>query len=135
MLTNNTATPISHFRAWRAQKAFPHSAAIVMLVDLPRWTPGKTGWDFWQKVLCHKPATVGECIVLGKKFGYTAYECQRHLAWLYTWGGDQVEIGGLRYTHMVPVATAPAGTSVPTAPALAPALAPKAKAKAKVAVA
>ena len=105
MYTKNiTANPIAHTAAWRSHKAFPLTATIELLTTTPRWRPGGRGADFWAKVLCHKPATVGECIAAAKPFGYTPGRVQSFLRYLYTWG-DQVKIGGQQYTAVVPVAT------------------------------
>jgi hypothetical protein len=122
----NVANPISHFRAWRLQKNFPLDAQIEMLVNVPRWSPGGQGHDFWHRALSKLPkgGTVAQAIALGKAIGLTAGEVQQHLRWLYTWG-DQVQIGGHTYIPVVPAPAVPAQADV-TAPA-APAPAPKAK--------
>jgi hypothetical protein len=101
---NITANPVPHTAAWRAHKAFPLGATITMLTNTPRWRPGSRGADFYAKVLSQGPATVGDAIVLGKKFGYSPGRVQSFLRFLYTWG-DQVEIDGQRYVAVVPVAT------------------------------
>jgi hypothetical protein len=99
---NVTANPIQHTSAWRAHKPFPLTASIKMLVTVPRWRPGSRGADFHAKVLSQNPATVADAIALGAKVGIKAGQVQSFLRFLYTWG-DQVEIGGHRYTATVPV--------------------------------
>ena len=101
---NITANPVQHTSAWRAHKAFPVSATIKMLVSVPRWRPGSRGADFHAKVLSQNPATVADAITLGKAVGIRAGQVQSFLRYLYTWG-DQVEIGGVRYTAVVKVVT------------------------------
>jgi hypothetical protein len=101
---NITANPVPHTAAWRAHKAFPVGASIHMLVTVPRWRPGSRGADFYAKVLSQSPATVGDAIAMGAKFGYSAGRVQSFLRFLYTWG-DQIEIDGKRYVAVVPVST------------------------------
>jgi len=98
--------PVSHFTAWRAQKSYPLTAEVKVLVNVPRWRPSGLGYDFWEKVLGpltnngEKPTTVGACVALGKEKGIKAGMVQSHLKWFYTWG-DQCEINGQRYKATV----------------------------------
>ena len=100
------ANPVSHFAAWRAQKSYPLTATVRVLVNVPRWRPSGLGYDFWVKVLGpltqngQVETTVQACVDAGKAAGIKAGMVQSHLKWFYTWG-DQCEINGQRYIPTV----------------------------------
>lgn len=113
-----TSTPGGHVTAWRAQPNFPLSASFRLISATNPWR-AKRSAVFFDKVLAANPAptTIGQVLAAAEKLGYKPGESQRHLRWLYTWGGSYIEVGGKVFTPPTVAAPAPK------------AKAPKAKAK------
>jgi hypothetical protein len=117
-----SSTPGGHVQAWRAQKNFDPAASFELISATNPWR-AKRSAIFFDKVLAATPAptTIGQVLANAEKLGFKAGECQRHLRWLYTWGGSYIRIGGQVFTPP------PAGA----APAVATPKASRAKAPAK----
>lgn len=119
MGTQGSSTPGGHVQAWRAQKNFALEASFELISATNPWR-AKRSAIFFDRVLAATPAptTIGQVLANAEKLGFKPGESQRHLRWLYTWGGSYIKVGGQVFT--------PPSVSAP-----APKATPKAKAKAK----
>lgn len=93
------ASPGGHVKAWRAQPAFNPAHSIKLVSTVNPWQHGKPGWHFYTQCLANgQSTTIAQAIQLGgQKLGLRPQQVQKHLAWLYTWGGAYLEVNGKLY--------------------------------------
>ena len=97
------ATAGGHVTAWRLQPAFAPTSTIKLVSTVNPWRANTPGHKFYVAVLAKNPATVQAALTLGATAGFNAAECQKHLRWLFTWGGAYLQVNGKLYS--APVAT------------------------------
>lgn len=87
-----------HYTAYRAQPAFAPTASLELISGNNPWRPYTPGHNFYVQVLAKTPATIGAALELAKGAGIKANDAQKHLRWLYTWGGSYIRVDGQVYS-------------------------------------
>jgi hypothetical protein len=101
--------PGGHYQAYKAQPAFAPTATLRLISGSNPWRPNCPGYDFYVQVLSQSPATVQAAIDMAAKAKtpQKAAEVQKHLRWLYTWGGSYLEVDGKLANLPAPAPRAP----------------------------
>jgi hypothetical protein len=93
--------------AYKAQAAFAPTATLELISGSNPWRPNTPGYFLWVQVLSQSGCrTVANAIELAAKARnpQKASEIQKHLRWLYTWGGSYLRVNGAVF---VPPPSAP----------------------------
>lgn len=106
-----TSTPGGHYVQYKAQSAFAPTATIELISGSNPWRPNTPGFFLWVQVLSQSGCnTVAKAIELAAKAKnpQKASEVQKHLRWLYTWGGSYLRVNGAVFVPPPAAPKAPA---------------------------